>query len=139
MVITCCIFGGVMEILSVGKDKVSAVGSILFVAVPIGLWLIALIAIALSVKHNEKLAQLVEPKIARLLGNLTYPLYLLHTTVGAALLFSSLYLGLNRWASLGIAISGSLGASWLVCIWPEQVIRRWLASLYDFLIPARNK
>jgi peptidoglycan/LPS O-acetylase OafA/YrhL len=65
-----------------------------------GLWLLSVVALILSVKLGDRISKTLSKLHSRDLGSMTYPFYLLHTTVGAALLSVSSMLGLNLWFAL---------------------------------------
>ncbi|MDL4772833.1 MULTISPECIES: acyltransferase family protein [Thermomonosporaceae] len=59
------------------------------------------------------------------LGGLTYPLYLLHETLGRAL---KQWLGpyLGNWGLLGVSCAAALGSAYLVYRFVEQPAQRWM-------------
>jgi peptidoglycan/LPS O-acetylase OafA/YrhL len=65
------------------------------------MWLSSLAVLVLSVKMVDEFAKPLAKVQSRTLGSITYPLYLLHTTVGAALLSLCNSVGLNLWVALG--------------------------------------
>lgn len=84
-----CILGGILEI----RSKSMATETYLRVAFPwqasVAIWLVAVAVIAFSVLKNAEIQDLfgrTGNKIARMLGLITYPLYLLHYRVGTILI-----------------------------------------------------
>lgn len=73
---------------------------------PVAAWLMAVGAIALLAAHNERTTLFLQrARIpARHLGLITYPLYLLHTTLGSALFVLMTSVGLGKWPSLVMAM-----------------------------------
>lgn len=89
--------------------------------VPCLVWLGAVGALILAVKHNHRLHQL-PVRVVRMIqagGAMTYPLYLLHQVVGAALMGWLVRGGTNRWAALGVAMASMLFAAWIIATYLE--------------------
>jgi peptidoglycan/LPS O-acetylase OafA/YrhL len=94
------------------------------------IWLASAGALVLSVRHAETIRRWVGDRAGtlRFLGDLSYPLYLNHFTLGAVLVFeiSRLHLG---WAvSLALALSGVVAVSVAVLLGPEKTVKAWLQS-----------
>jgi peptidoglycan/LPS O-acetylase OafA/YrhL len=89
------------------------------------IWLLAVLAISLSVRFNSVLAG--NPKVAytaRVLGLTTYPLYLLHNGVGAALIGFLFRSGLNRYAALTLGIEVVVVASVAIALVLEPMLKK---------------
>jgi peptidoglycan/LPS O-acetylase OafA/YrhL len=69
------------------------------------MWLASLVVLVLFVKMVDDFAKPLEKVQSRTLGGITYPLYLLHTTVGAALLSLCNGIGVNLWVALGVTFA----------------------------------
>jgi peptidoglycan/LPS O-acetylase OafA/YrhL len=69
-----------------------------------GLWLLSVAVLILSVKMGDRISKALSKLHSRDLGSMTYPFYLLHTTVGAALLSVSSMLALNLWVALPLVL-----------------------------------
>ena len=70
-------------------------------------------------------------KITRELGLITYPLYLIHVVLGAAILRVNPWTG--RFAALALAIFGALTASWMVVKFDGQ-LRALVGALLDLIV-----
>lgn len=95
-------------------------------------WLLAVLGILLSVRFNSVVAG--NPNIAyaaRVLGLTTYPLYLLHDGVGAALIGYLYRSGLNRYAALMIGIAVVTAAAVAIALLLEPMVKRRLGFAID--------
>lgn len=95
-------------------------------------WLVAVLAIPLSVGLNSTLAG--NPNVAyaaRVLGLTTYPLYLLHDGVGAALIGYLYRSGFDRYVALGIGIIAVVSASVAIALMLEPLLKRQLGFMID--------
>lgn len=94
------------------------------------IWLVALGAIAASIRHADAIAAAVGGRgtLVRDLGRLSYPLYLNHYTLGMVLVPALFALGLAPVPALAVALALVVGSSWLVVRGPERwgqaVLRR---------------
>lgn len=95
------------------------------------IWLSCLIFLWASVAYRKLFESFLPISITRILGKMTYPLYLLHTTMGCALLFEFGQLGVNRWIALVTSVGVTLAASYVVAAVIEPRIKITLASLLD--------
>lgn len=95
-------------------------------AVPMLLWLVSVLLIALAVPGNARVARWLNPALVRTLGVATYPLYLLHTTVGAGVLLLSSRAGVSAPLALVAAIVAAVAAALLTARYLEPPIRRML-------------
>jgi peptidoglycan/LPS O-acetylase OafA/YrhL len=97
------------------------------------LWLASVVAITCSVIFNERLKhKLVEKGVtfARNMGLATYPLYLLHDLVGAALMKNLAIIGVPDGAGLAIALIVVSAAAYLIAVYLEPIIRAGLRSSF---------
>ena len=85
---------------------------------------------------NEALHKLFgkSAQIIKFMGLMTYPLYLLHDIIGAALLKTAFSLGAPPLAALAFAVAVVLALSWAVTQFLEPPIR---ARLRNFLSRSR--
>jgi peptidoglycan/LPS O-acetylase OafA/YrhL len=74
------------------------------------------------------LARRITPRVARTIGLMTYPLYLLHQDAGAALLVALAGAGASPRLAAGLSAAAILTLAWLVACWLEPVLRRLLAA-----------
>ncbi len=96
------------------------------------IWFVSLVALVLSVQFGQLLAKPLSLIQARMLASITYPLYLLHTTVGAALLAMCNALGINAWIALVLVLPSIAGASYLVHKLLEQPLKKSVSNMIDF-------
>lgn len=101
---------------------------------PMAVWLVgvALIVAATRVDLSRFDA------VLRPLGLATYPLYLLHNVVGAALIRLAVDAGVHRFAALALAMAAVLLLSFAIALWAEPKVRRGLdTALTRALVKAR--
>jgi exopolysaccharide production protein ExoZ len=86
---------------------------------PMATWAIAAVAIFVISRHGS-----VKPTSAflRTLGLMTYPLYLVHHAVGVEIERSILPFA-GKWIALVMAVTITIGISWLICQLAEPKIR----------------
>jgi peptidoglycan/LPS O-acetylase OafA/YrhL len=119
LLIFCFGLGGVAGIKSIGQSVI---------------WLSAVLAIALSVRFNSLISASATVAVpARVLGLTTYPLYLLHNVVGAALIGFLVRSGLNPYAALLTAMTVVLSLAITIAVAFEPLAQRWLRSTIDRL------
>jgi exopolysaccharide production protein ExoZ len=70
-------------------------------------------------------------KRIRIIGLMTYPLYLVHNTVGNSIIGLLIAMGVNKWAALTFGILSMIFLSWIVCEFCEPPIRKMLAMVFD--------
>jgi peptidoglycan/LPS O-acetylase OafA/YrhL len=95
-------------------------------------WLLSIAAICGSVKLNGMLLR--RPVIAvgaRILGLTTYPLYLLHDIVGAALIGWLIRSGIGQYTALALSVSTVMLLAGLIATIVEPAVQNWLKSLID--------
>lgn len=80
------------------------------------------------------LRRIVPPTVARTLGLMTYPLYLLHQFAGAIVAFVLIAHGMPVGIALLACAGLSVGAAWLIAGHAEPWLRAWLAR---WLSPGR--
>jgi peptidoglycan/LPS O-acetylase OafA/YrhL len=74
------------------------------------------------------LARWIAPSIARTIGLMTYPLYLLHQDAGAVLLTATAGAGVPPRVAAGLSAAAILALAWLVASWLEPALRKLLAA-----------
>jgi peptidoglycan/LPS O-acetylase OafA/YrhL len=94
-------------------------------------WSVAMALIVLSVRFNDTVRRLSGPVAPsfRFVGKMTYPLYLIHNSVGLALCFV-LAKPLGAWALL-VGMAGAVIAAALVQGFAEPFVRGYIARLWD--------
>lgn len=105
--------------------------------VPIVVWLISLAGIIFSVKMNPQVLHFPSwcKAFLRRIGLMTYPLYLIHQSVGLALIGSLLLIEIHRHLALSIAIAVSLAISWVVSVYLEPPLQAKIKNLSYQLKP----
>jgi peptidoglycan/LPS O-acetylase OafA/YrhL len=106
--------------------------------VPIAVWLLCVAAIVASVRWNPALHSFFKPagaRVLRILGLMTYPLYLLHQRIGY-LLFPRLQPLLPNWAIVAVLFAGCLLASYQVAMYAEKALQSLLRKGLDRLARA---
>ncbi len=100
------------------------------------IWSVSMVLVTLSIVKRDAFANMLGGVNSRLIGNLTYPLYLLHTTVGCAVLRLCSTFGTDRWSALIAALISALAASYGVAKYLEPKLRHRLAKLMDVMVVA---
>lgn len=95
------------------------------------IWMTCMIFLWTSVAKRKSFEKYIHVSLTRILGKMTYPLYLLHTTIGCAVLFEFAALGLNRWIAILVSFLVSLAASYAVAVAIEPTIKHSLANILD--------
>ena len=97
-------------------------------AVPITLFFVAVVAMVVSLGWKVSTPT---ARALRVLGLMTYPLYLIHNNFGAALLRLLVDLDLNQFAALSVVVSLCLVFSFFVATVLEPPIRRFVKAVFD--------
>ncbi|WP_137929203.1 acyltransferase family protein [Mesorhizobium comanense] len=118
----CLLFlgGGVLQIASSVDVHSIKVGAVMPYAPPILIFLVAIALMAWSLRLDLSWGGW------RRIGLMTYPLYLIHDVVGAAMLGAMVRAGLPYLLSMAIAGAAMIAASWLVASQAEPRIRQLL-------------
>jgi peptidoglycan/LPS O-acetylase OafA/YrhL len=101
------------------------------VAAPIILWLACVAAIFLSVRFNDQISKVVPGRLARNVGIATYPLYLLHNTVGPAVIRVAFGITGSATAAVMLALTACCVLAFAVAALAEPPLRRLIASAFD--------
>jgi len=117
-----CVAGGIVQI-----GEATGGGNPL---APIAIWLAAMGLLVAAILWDEALTRLAGrwAPAAALVGLATYPLYLLHTIVGAAVLRSLVLAGVPRFAALALSMAAAVALALLVTRFPERWLRRALSG-----------
>lgn len=93
----------------------------------------AVAAILLSVRYSATVEQLPAParRVLRLLGLSTYPLYLIHFSIGIVLTRELVQRGLTPLAALALTLAILTGAAAAIAALCEPTVRRALRYLWD--------
>ncbi|MEW6152285.1 MAG: acyltransferase [Pseudomonadota bacterium] len=94
--------------------------------VPIMVWAAAVLLIALAANRNRRFAGIASPEAPaylRTLGLITYPLYLTHNVIGAAVIRALVDAGLDATSALWIALAMLILVCWFICAKIEPAVR----------------
>lgn len=119
-----CFAGGFIEILNTAQEQATEAGMHLPIAGPAVIWAIFIVMIIASVGMNDRMqarAGWLAPAF-RMLGLMTYPLYLVHQTIGTALMRTLHNLGTPRFVALFLAAA--------VCIFIGGIIAAAFEPLF---------
>jgi peptidoglycan/LPS O-acetylase OafA/YrhL len=122
---------GLVEIAGRTVERTHALGIMQSPLVPMLVFCAGLAVVLGSLRLQPWLARRVDARTATTLGLMTYPLYLLHQEIGAAIVAASMRLGVPFPAAAMIALTAMLGAAWWVARRGEPAVRRWLAAAID--------
>jgi peptidoglycan/LPS O-acetylase OafA/YrhL len=105
---------------------------------PLILWLACLVAIVCSIKWNAVIAKLLGEhgvRICRILGLMTYPLYLIHNRVGF-IAIGRLAAHAPLYSDVAAVITAMIVASFFITRYLEDPLRRIVRTLLENWIPA---
>lgn len=127
------LIGGCLQIAGESSLKLEKTGFDYSPLVPCAIWLGAMLFFWLAVTSNVRVQQLPVWILQRLrrLGLMTYPLYLLHSVPGAALMGAFVNWGASTATALGAAIMIVMVLSWWVSKVPEPALQRSTRALFD--------
>ncbi len=125
-VIAAFVIVALVKIAHQAADDPQVITSPSLSLVPTTLWLAALLLMIAAVRANRWLSGRLNPNAVRALGLATYPLYLLHTTIGGVILFALKGTGIQPLIALGIAIIASILAALATARYLEPPIKRAL-------------
>ncbi|UCF53291.1 MAG: acyltransferase, partial [Bradyrhizobium sp.] len=94
--------------------------------VPIMVWAAAVLLLAVAAKrsrHATGIAASEAPSYLRTLGLITYPLYLTHNVIGAAIIRALVEAGLDATSALWIALGLLVLVCWFICAKIEPAVR----------------
>lgn len=125
---------GLICIYAIAQAKASA-GQGHAPIVPMLAWVVSVLGIILSVSMRDRMEVLSGP-IIRILGQATYPLYLLHHTLGTELILLLRKFGIDAVWCLVTAMLAVITLS-ILALYPEKVTRRLSAIVWDTMISVR--
>lgn len=101
--------------------------------VPEVVWLVAVALIFIVALRPERFAPKTKAgqDVFKYMGQMTYPLYLTHSVVGAFLIRAMVGAGVNAWAALATAIVTMLCVAYIVARYGEPTLRKALHSVWD--------
>ncbi len=132
LVLVLCSIGGVIEIDERTRWYIADTGLPLHSAIPVALWLLSVIFVIASVRMNLRIQHVIGTrgvKVLRRLGLMTYPLYLLHQTIGKAAVIATRR-SIGDFPALGLAIAIAFALAYIVSALLEPPIQRWMKRLF---------
>ncbi|MDH7975096.1 acyltransferase [Sphingomonas sp. AR_OL41] len=130
----CFLAAGLTEIAGRAVERAHALGIVASSLLPMLVFSAGLIVVLASQRWQAWLSRRIDARIAATLGLMTYPLYLLHQEIGAALIAAQMRLGVPFGVAAFGALATILGAAWWVARVGEPVARNWLAAAIDAVI-----
>ena len=102
---------------------------------PCAIWLSAMLFFWIVVAGNARVQQLPGwcLQLLRRLGLMTYPLYLLHSVTGGALLGAFVQAGIPDAVALTVSVSIVLALSWWISKVPEPALQKATRALFEAL------
>src|SRR5436305_676452 len=125
---------GVCQILHEANAQAWTPTAFLYPWLPVALFALAVAAIARAEALQSVLGRALPARTLALLGLATYPLYLLHQTIGSALIAALAGRGVPAGTAVWAAAAGMISLALLVTRWLEPLLRRWMA---ERVIPPR--
>lgn len=124
---------GVLEILYTAVEKQNALNLTAPLYPPAVTWLLLVLGIFSCAICADWFNQRLKPLegVLRVLGLATYPLYLIHQTLGGAVAELAFEAGLNRFVALLFAILSCITVSIVIALLVEPPVRRVAAGGFD--------
>lgn len=119
------------EIAGRTAERTHALGITAGPLVPILVFTVGLGVVLGSTRLQALLAARIDARLATTLGLMTYPLYLIHQEIGAAIVSVSMRQGMPFPIASGVALATILVSAWGVVRVAEPVLRARLAALID--------
>jgi peptidoglycan/LPS O-acetylase OafA/YrhL len=129
---SACFVGGFIEVLNTARDQAIEVGMNLPRVGPATIWAIFMIMIIASIGMNDRMqarAGWLAP-VVRMLGLMTYPLYLIHQTVGTALMRTLYHLGMPRFPALFLGAAVCISISGIIATAFEPLFKQRLRPVF---------
>jgi len=120
-----------VEIAGRTAERTQALGIVAGPLIPILVFSIGLVVVLGSARMQGLLASRIDARLAATLGLMTYPLYLIHQEVGAAIVAVAMRHGAPFPAAITLALGIALISAWWVVRIAEPVLRARLAALID--------
>lgn len=101
--------------------------------VPVAVWLAGVAIVFAAARYPERFAvrSLARQAVLKRIGLMTYPLFLVHSVVGAALIRVLVHAGMNAWLALALVIAAMLALAYGISATVEVGIRRGMRGLLD--------
>lgn len=127
LMLAICSVGTLFELLLRGNTLAHECATRYRAVLPAGLWLLSVAFIVLAVRCNAPLQRLLGRRgvaLSRRLGMMTYPLYLVHHTVGFTLI-QRMRFHLGAANALLVAIGIVTAIAGVIAGYPEPAIQKW--------------
>jgi peptidoglycan/LPS O-acetylase OafA/YrhL len=125
------LIAGLVEIAGRTVERTHSLGIVAGPLVPILIFLAGLAVVLGATRLQPQLARVIDARLAASLGLMTYPLYLLHQEVGAAVLAALMREGAWFGPAIALTLATILAAAWWVARRGEPVLRARLAAAID--------
>lgn len=128
VVLSVCGVGTLLELVLRGNSLARECGTVYRPMVPAGVWLASVGFVVFATRYNGRLQEMLGLRgvaTSRRLGMVTYPLYLLHHTVGFTLI-QRLRWSLGAKYALLVALAVVTAVAWLIAMYPEAAVQRWV-------------
>jgi peptidoglycan/LPS O-acetylase OafA/YrhL len=127
--------GGCLQIMGENSLKLEKTGFAFSPLVPCAIWLGAMLFFWFAVASNARIQQmpLWILQLLRRLGLMTYPLYLLHSVTGGALMGEFIDLGVPASTSLAVAVAIVMALAWWISKVPEPALQKSTRALFAAL------
>lgn len=125
------LIAGLVEIAGRTVERTHSLGIVAGPLVPILIFLAGLAVVLGATRLQPVLARFVDARLAATLGLMTYPLYLLHQEVGAAILGGLMRGGMPFGLGIVLTVAVILAAAWWVARRGEPALRARLAATID--------
>ena len=133
IIASLCFIGGSIEILHTAKEEIDGVVAMALPSVtPVVIWVIFVIWIIASVLMNDHIHAWAGRHVSTIhkLGLATYPLYLIHQTVGNALIQNAYNLGIPRFSALLVGAAVCIFVSWIIATALEPAFKQRLRPIF---------
>ena len=127
--------GGCLQIAGESLLKLEKTGMSFSPLTPCAIWLGAMLFFWMVVANNARVQQLPgwTLQLLRRLGLMTYPLYLLHSVTGGALLGAFAEAGMPDALALTVSVAFVLALSWWISKVPEPALQKSTRALFSAL------
>lgn len=127
--------GGCLQIAGESLLKLEKTGMSFSPLTPCAIWLMAMLFFWIVVAHNARVQQLPAwcLQLLRRLGLMTYPLYLLHSVTGGALLGALVEVGMPTELALTSSVVFVMALSWWISKVPEPALQKATRALLEGL------
>ncbi|HWK50696.1 MAG TPA: acyltransferase family protein, partial [Steroidobacter sp.] len=127
--------GGCLQIAGESLLKLEKTGMSFSPLTPCAIWLMAMLFFWIVVANNARVQQLPTwcLQLLRRLGLMTYPLYLLHSVTGGALLGALVEVGIPTELALTSSVVFVMALSWWISKVPEPALQKATRALLEGL------